>query len=427
MTHKNPQKTLKKPSLRPSSALRMRIDEQGLLRARVSASAGEFNISPEIVHLLSLLQQGVGIPALASRLRQDFKQLTAELPHQAEIESLVEEMKDAQCLVDSSEANAKISGIQDGFGDPWIQWAMLADRPRCDAYRRALKESLNERAHVLDVGAGTGLLSIYSIDAGARRVDAIEETASAKILTKVKQALPAGKKEKFFIHNQNSSDVELPSQITHVVSELFGNDPLQEGVIQTLRDIFARLDSKSVQGIPESVEVFAQCIELTDGPLKPRLAKLAENNTASSEDWIKAVRLIQTQLNFTNTSFAHPIRRSDFKDMGSLTNVFKIPLAPPPSPASARPSGQLKIKISSDMKSPALLLCFRAHLTKKISISNIPGEADECEHWSPIIVPLSARVSQNEFLDVRVGVSEEWEQLTAEVKNKQGQLIGSRR
>jgi predicted RNA methylase len=427
VTTKNPQKTSKKASLRPSSGLRLRIDEQGLLRARVSASAGEFNLTPEIVQLLCLVQQGVQPSALSGRLRQDFREIVSGLPHQEEIDQLLVEMKAAQCLVDASAEEQASEGLLDGFGDPWIQWAMLADAPRCAAYEKAIKRAVNEKSKVVDVGSGTGLLSLYALAAGAQQVDAIEETASAKILKRVKDSLPAKEKQRLLVHHNNSSDVQLPADATHIVSELFGNDPFQEGVVPTLRDIFSRLGKNKVKGIPESVEIFAQLVELQHGPLKNRLVQLNKDSEKTTPEWQKAVMRIKSNLDLSNVSFAHPIRVADFRPMGSLKSMFNVPLAPPPGPGKETPRGKCKIVVKESMQCPVLLLGFRAHLNENISISNLPGEADQCDHWSPIVVPIRRLPAAGESLELNVGVGEDWEQLVAKVTDSQGRKIGERK
>ena len=60
---------------------------------------------------------------------------------------------------------------------------MLQDHERMAAYHDAIK--LNAARHfkdkvVLDVGAGTGVLSIWAAKAGARKVYAVEGTAVAR-------------------------------------------------------------------------------------------------------------------------------------------------------------------------------------------------------------------------------------------------------
>ena len=64
---------------------------------------------------------------------------------------------------------------------------MIQDRPRTLAYQRSLeanKAKLKDKV-VIDVGAGTGILSIFAARAGARHVYAIEYSDTAHMARKI--------------------------------------------------------------------------------------------------------------------------------------------------------------------------------------------------------------------------------------------------
>jgi len=65
------------------------------------------------------------------------------------------------------------SNYFENYGDPAIHEEMLNDEARVENYRAALNALSFEKA-VVDVGAGTGLLSLMAMDAGANCVYAIE-------------------------------------------------------------------------------------------------------------------------------------------------------------------------------------------------------------------------------------------------------------
>ncbi|MFD0534614.1 50S ribosomal protein L11 methyltransferase [Actinomadura luteofluorescens] len=52
--------------------------------------------------------------------------------------------------------------------------AMLADRPRLEAYERALEDAIPPGGVVADVGAGTLALSLLALRCGAEHVYAVE-------------------------------------------------------------------------------------------------------------------------------------------------------------------------------------------------------------------------------------------------------------
>ena len=69
---------------------------------------------------------------------------------------------------------------------------MLRDAPRCSAYARALRAANLEGKAVLDVGAGTGLLSILAAKFGARVVYSCEASGLATAIGAAAQANGVG-------------------------------------------------------------------------------------------------------------------------------------------------------------------------------------------------------------------------------------------
>ena len=61
----------------------------------------------------------------------------------------------------------------ESYGDPEIHKEMLSDEARVDNYRAALNALSFEKV-VIDVVAGTGVLSMMAMEAGAKCVYAIE-------------------------------------------------------------------------------------------------------------------------------------------------------------------------------------------------------------------------------------------------------------
>lgn len=57
---------------------------------------------------------------------------------------------------------------------------MLADKVRCDTYTKAI-EAIVKGMTVMDVGAGTGFLSVVAAKAGASRVFAVEYSSISTV------------------------------------------------------------------------------------------------------------------------------------------------------------------------------------------------------------------------------------------------------
>ncbi len=69
-----------------------------------------------------------------------------------------------------------VSDADSHYGDLPMHRIMLRDSVRCEACRQALAKSVAPGDVVLDVGAGTGILSLFAAGAGARKVYAVERT-----------------------------------------------------------------------------------------------------------------------------------------------------------------------------------------------------------------------------------------------------------
>ena len=68
----------------------------------------------------------------------------------------------------------------ESYGNDEIHQEMLQDKERIDAYRMALS-LLSEKKVVIDVGTGTGILSMIAMDYGASCVYAIEKSKISRV------------------------------------------------------------------------------------------------------------------------------------------------------------------------------------------------------------------------------------------------------
>jgi protein arginine N-methyltransferase 1 len=111
---------------------------------------------------------------------------------------------------------------------------MLADRVRHDAYREALARVLVPgRSTVADLGAGTGVLSFFARELGARECWLYEPGAALQLAETI--AARNGIDGLHFVAEW-SHLVEDPPRVDVVVAEVFGNFALEEGVLETLAD-----------------------------------------------------------------------------------------------------------------------------------------------------------------------------------------------
>ncbi|XP_063879584.1 protein arginine N-methyltransferase 9-like isoform X2 [Scylla paramamosain] len=122
---------------------------------------------------------------------------------------------------------------------------MLNDAGRNAAFRMAITEAVREGYNtVLDIGSGTGLLSIYALWAGAKEVYACEEdTFMSEICSSVLQMNRNA--TAIQILNKHSKDILIPSDIPQkvslVVSETVDAGLFGEHILSTLQHAWQHL------------------------------------------------------------------------------------------------------------------------------------------------------------------------------------------
>jgi len=104
------------------------------------------------------------------------------------------------------------------FADPAFHGMLVADQVRCAAYSDAIAAAVQAGDAVLDIGSGSGLLSLFACQAGARKVYSVERTPIIKLARKL--AAANGYADRIEFIEADLITVELPERVNLVVSEL---------------------------------------------------------------------------------------------------------------------------------------------------------------------------------------------------------------
>ncbi|XP_022864230.1 protein arginine N-methyltransferase PRMT10 [Olea europaea var. sylvestris] len=120
------------------------------------------------------------------------------------------------------------------YGFLYHQKEMLSDRVRMDAYYNAVFENKHhfEGKAVLDVGTGSGILAIWSAQAGARKVYAVEAT---KMAEHARELVKANNLQDIVeVIEESMEDVILPEQVDVIISEWMGYFLLRESMFDSV-------------------------------------------------------------------------------------------------------------------------------------------------------------------------------------------------
>ncbi|KAM7542925.1 hypothetical protein Aperf_G00000008288 [Anoplocephala perfoliata] len=153
---------------------------------------------------------------------------------------------------------------QSGYAD------MLHDNDRNQRYHEALRhviqnmKSAGREAHVLDIGTGTGILSMMAVQAGADSVVACEAfDPVAKCAEKILKANGFGDKVRV-IHKRSTDLVvgeDLPHRANVLVAELFDTELIGEGALEVYKHAADHLLTVDAILIPCKARMYLQILE----------------------------------------------------------------------------------------------------------------------------------------------------------------------
>jgi SAM-dependent methyltransferase len=275
-----------------------------------------------------------------------------------------------------------------------VHRTMICDRVRTDAFRRAIAEVVRPGDVVLDVGAGSGILSIFAARAGASRVYAVEATTIAALADQL--VATNGLSDIVRVLQDDAQNVELPEQVDVVVSEWLGGFGIDEGMlvpVVTARDRWLKPGGTM---IPQSVTAWtalvndryiADAVEfLRSCPYGVQLGRLAE--------------MTVNEINYSGT-FRHLSAEDQRSEAAALwtTDAGRVTFDAARAPHVA----EVALPVRDRGRANALALWFSAELAAGVSLSI--GPADPPTHWGMTTAPLREPVELTPGTTVHARIS----------------------
>jgi len=141
---------------------------------------------------------------------------------------------------------------------------MLNDTERNEAYDGAIRRLVRPGDIVLDIGAGSGLLAMMAVRAGAEHVYSCE--GNGLIADKARDIVATnGMAERITIIDKWSKDIEigreLPRRADVLISEIVDNVLIGEGIIPSLKHAYAELVKPDARVIPAGGAIHIMPVE----------------------------------------------------------------------------------------------------------------------------------------------------------------------
>lgn len=150
---------------------------------------------------------------------------------------------------------------------PFWHIPMMNDTRRNDAFEAAIQVAIRQvgpDARVLDIGTGSGLLSMMAARAGAKEIVACE---AVPIIADMAMKIVAenGYDDRVTVHAKMSTELEVGKELAEpadiLVSEILSSDLLTEYVCDTFEDAHARLLKEDAIVIPRAASAIGCLVE----------------------------------------------------------------------------------------------------------------------------------------------------------------------
>jgi protein arginine N-methyltransferase 1 len=359
-----------------SRALVFQVGDQGEVLVRRSLSGGTRSVDRRRLQVLMAFAGG-------RTPREAFSSLgPAAGFDEAGFAEVFDALVGQRLLLTAAGTGPVPASLPTGFGSTVIHFPMIRDSVRVLAYRRAIARHCRGRT-VVEVGCGSGILSIFAAQAGARRVVAIEESEIADVAAEMFRT--NGVEDVVELRRANSRDVTLDEPAEVLIHEVLGADPVEEAVLPSIVDARERLLAPGGRLIPYAVDVYCVGFELPERPVfDPQKAgfQLAELGGLYGLDLGAFHRALATEVGF---------RRPPIGDLGQ--DHFTPPILTDEAllyTVDFRPGASLEIQRRDDIRLrvtragglDGVLVYFRARLDEETVLSTAPFAPRTSWHWN---------------------------------------------
>jgi hypothetical protein len=275
-----------------------------------------------------------------------------------------------------------------------VHRGLLQDTARTNVFRYAIRRFVTPDSVVLDLGAGSGILSFFACEAGARRVFAVDATHSADLASFLARHL--GFADRIQVIHDRSTNIELPERANLLVTETLGAFGLNEQILSSVIDARARLLTADAAIIPRSIDLYL--VPVDDASIYERRVNWWNGKPYGFD-------FSPLSVFASNIVFIGSVGSASF-----LAQPERIIAADLTTIATADVSGRAHFPTTRAGKLHGFAGWFRATLADGIELSN----AARGSHWEHVFLPLQSPidVEQGTPIDVELqshdGLSWRW-------------------
>ncbi len=243
---------------------------------RIRAAEGWISCPP---HALALLDAFYQARPLAEGLARCANTGIAE--ELAALEHTAKQLYQAGILREEAQIPLVFKAQQTGYDSAPIHVAMLNDRERVSSFLAGIREVVQPGDVVIDLGTGTGIFAIAAAQAGARHVYAIEANGIGRHAQAAFHA--NGLSDRITLLHGWSTQLSLPERANVLISEMVGNEPTADYVLEVMMDARKRLLTPDARLVPGRVSIFGLPLSVPQAQLNTYT--LTPTVTRQWQDW----------------------------------------------------------------------------------------------------------------------------------------------
>ncbi|MBO3698030.1 tetratricopeptide repeat protein [Roseivirga sp. E12] len=276
---------------------------------------------------------------------------------------------------DSLAAHQNLAKVMTRFVPPW-HLKMLADQERNDAFEKAIKKSVNKDSVVLDIGTGSGLLSMMAARDGAKKIYACEMSKYIADVAKL-NIEKNGFSNRIEVFDRKSTQLiksDLQETPNVIIAEIFDSGLLGEGAMPSFRHALEKLASDDCIVIPKAAEIKGRLLHSETLAAFNPITTISGFDVSAFDQFRVPGEYITQNLSEVNHEFCS----SEFK---ILDVDFK-------KTWHALPEGQcrklpLTVQVDSSKPIHGIAFWYTLFLDDHIELSNNPDRVDN--HWGQAV------------------------------------------
>ena len=298
--------------------------------------------------------------------------------------------QDKIVITSETERTSSESGLSEHLGSRIVidvenHHTMLRDVVRTTAYREAIRRNVSEGSVVLDLGSGSGILSFFAVQSGAKKVYAIEKRPDVVYLARALAQANGFDDRIDFVEGASGmvQESRLAEKPDVLIAEILGSGILEESILEFTIDARNRFLKPGGTLIPKGVDIYVFAFD--SGVYPDRAQEVRELSDLYGIDLTLLGKVLQSKMSIDiqhysqqNKTMAGPVIAQTLDLTTIQTTTF---------------TDIFELKAREDGKITGFCVYFKAHLDDKVMLTNSPWSPQT--HWRQLLFTLP------EAMDVR--------------------------